>query len=75
MDNKMHDKCKNNLAKKEKQHLINYSDNTISQINYSFKSIQNETQEQQKQYTHITERPDLNLRAKVTGLICPLCGP
>ena len=71
---KIIEKCKDNLAKKEKEYLTNFSNNAsnfydLSKIQKS-KLIQNAIKEQQKEYVHIIETSDLELRPIVAGPIC-----
>ena len=71
---KIIEKCKDNLTKKEKEYLANFSNNAsnfydLSKIQKS-KLIQNAIKEQQKEYVHIIETSDLELRPIVAGPIC-----
>ena len=71
---KIIEKYKDNLTKKEKEYLTNFSNNTsnFSDLRKIHKSklIQNAIKEQQKEYVHIIETSDIELRPIVAGPIC-----
>ena len=71
---KIIEKYKDNLTKKEKEYLTNFSNNTsnfqdLLKIHKS-KLIQNAIKEQRKEYVHSIEPSDLELKPIVTGPIC-----